>query len=86
MKSLFIIVGFLAFAAVPAQAKLAPVIEPEKPAAIAVDHATLTLEPVGAQLESDYFTAPQAPFAAGRVFPCRMQVRLFDKTRLAQSC
>ena len=37
-------------------------------------------------LEADYFRAPQAPFAAGRVFPCRLQLRMFEKTRLAQSC
>ncbi len=44
----------------------------------------ISSEPAPATLERDYFRAPQAGYAASRVFPCRM--RMFDKTRLALSC
>jgi hypothetical protein len=37
-------------------------------------------------LEFGYFRAPQTPVAAGRVFPCRLQLQIFEKTKLAQSC
>ena len=37
-------------------------------------------------LEVTYFNASQSPLAAGRLVPSRMQVRMFEKTRLAQSC
>jgi hypothetical protein len=36
---------------------------------------------VGAMRERDYFEAPQTPFNA-----CELQLSLFNKTRLAQSC
>ena len=36
--------------------------------------------------EANYFRAPAEPFAAYRIFPCRLQLRVFDKTRMAQSC
>ncbi len=65
-----------------AQAKLAP-FEPQ-PAAASLEAAAIYLGPAGAMLERDYFRAPQPLFAAGRIFPCRLQ--LFAKTRLAQSC
>ena len=38
---------------------------------------------VGAMRERDYFGAPQPPFNA---FPCQLELDLFIKTRLAQSC
>ena len=40
---------------------------------------------VGAMRERDYFQAPQSPFNAD-AFPCRLELVLFNKTRLAQSC
>ena len=40
---------------------------------------------VGAIRERNYFEAPQPPFEAG-AFPCRLELALFDKTRVAQSC
>jgi hypothetical protein len=40
---------------------------------------------VGAMRERHYFGAPQPQFNP-RVFPCRLEPLLFDKTRLAQSC
>jgi hypothetical protein len=35
--------------------------------------------------EADYFRAPQSP-GTEHDYPCRMQLRVFEKTRLAQSC
>jgi hypothetical protein len=50
------------------------------------EESAMLVGPAGAMLESDYFRAPPAPIAARRVFPCRLQISVFDKTRLAQSC
>ncbi len=69
---------------VTAQAKPAPV-EPQT-VAMLFDDSTIYSGPSGAMLESNYFNAPQPPYAAGRVFPCRLQLRVFDKTRLARAC
>jgi hypothetical protein len=67
-----------------AQAKLAPVAT--QPAAISPDDVAISTEAPAAMLEQDYFRAPQPATAGPRIFPCRLQLRLFDKTRLAQSC
>lgn len=67
-----------------AQAKLAPVETPRLTPA--PDDSGIFVGPAGAMLEADYFRAPQTPVAAGRVFPCRLQLQIFEKTRLAQSC
>ena len=69
----------------PAQAKLVagqalPVM------AMSVDDTAIATGPSGALLESNYFNAPQAPLAFGRGNSCRLPLRLFEKTRLAQSC
>jgi hypothetical protein len=40
---------------------------------------------VGAMRERNYFQAPQSPINAS-AFPCRLELDLFDKARLAQSC
>jgi hypothetical protein len=40
----------------------------------------------GVTFEQDYFRAPQPAHAAGRGLPCRLQLHIFDKTRLAQWC
>lgn len=87
MKVIFAAAGLFALAAfgATAQAKPTPV-EPQKLATLSADDAAMTSEPLGAMLESDYFNVPPVPFAAGRMSPCRMQLRLFDKTRIAQSC
>jgi len=69
---------------VTAQAKPAPF--ELRPVAFSVEDTVIDSGPSGGSLESDYFRAPQQPLAAGRIFPCRMQLRVFDKTRLAQSC
>jgi hypothetical protein len=67
-----------------AQAKLAP-LEPQ-PVAISPDDLAISTGVAAATLEQDYFRAPQPADAAGRDFLCRPQLRIFDKTRLAQSC
>ena len=36
--------------------------------------------------EAEYFRAPQSPALAEHNYPCRLQLRIFEKTRLAQSC
>jgi hypothetical protein len=67
-----------------AQAKLTPV-EPQ-PLAISPDDMAVATGAAGATFEQDYFRAPQPVQAAGRALPCRLQLRIFDKTRLAQWC
>ena len=69
----------------PAQARLAP---PEAySAAIASgDHSGDRVQLSAAQMELDYFRAPQLPPASEQLFPCRLQHVVFEKTRLAQSC
>lgn len=83
MNPLLIFVALLTLSAT-AEAKPAPT-EPMR-----LTHATeemaMSVGPAGAMLESDYFRAPQRPVTTGRVFPCRLQLQLFDKIHLAQSC
>ncbi len=67
-----------------AQTKLAPV--GMQPKVVSPDDLAISTGPAGATLEQDYFRVPQPASATGLVFPCRLQLRLFDKTRLAQSC
>ena len=67
-----------------AEAKPAPVAPPRL--TLAPDEYGLSVGPVGAVLESDYFRAPQTSVASQRVFPCRLHLQVFDKTQLAQSC
>ena len=67
-----------------AEAKLAPV-EPQsgppKP-----DVTAIFTGPADAMIEHDYFRQPPRPMAARRIFPCTVQMIVFEKTRLAQSC
>jgi hypothetical protein len=74
-----VLLGFIA----PAQAKFTPV--DAQALAISSDDTAIDSGASGALLEAHYFSAPQ-PFAARRMFPCRLQVRMFDKTRMAESC
>jgi hypothetical protein len=83
MKALITFAMLLALGAT-AQAKFAPL--DRQMAALSADDSTINSGPSGATLESDYFTAPQPSYAAGRIFPCRLQLRVFEKTRLAQTC
>lgn len=66
------------------QAKPAPV-EQQQPA-ILPDELTISTGPAGATLEQNYFRAIQPTYAGGHAFPCRLQLLVFDKTRLAQTC
>ena len=68
----------------PTQARLQPT-ETQVSAAL-LDDTTINSGPSGAMLEAAYFRAPHSPFATVPLAPCRLQVRIFDKTRLAQSC
>jgi hypothetical protein len=83
MKGCFAL-GLLLLSAVVAQAKFAPVDTPR--ATWLTDDTAIIVGPAGAMLESDYFRASQTPSATSRIFPCRLKLDLFDKTRLAQSC
>jgi len=76
---------FVAAYSVPAQARLAPTDLPPT-GATSFDDATINSGPSGAMLESSYFNAPQPSTASIRVFPCRSQVNLFQKTRLVRAC
>jgi hypothetical protein len=71
----------LAFTAL-AEAKLAPV--DAQINAISID--SNAAETSGAMREQAYFNTPQTPHTAGRVFPCRLPLNVFEKTRLARSC
>lgn len=47
----------------------------------------IDLGPAGAMLESDYFRAPQSPFAGGPVVPCRLRrSSTTDEVHLSFSC
>jgi len=83
---LLLLATSLGFAAA-VQAKPAPLDNFDTPATpVAFEDSTIDSGPPGAMLESSYFNAQQSPFTAQRISPCRLQVRMFDKTRLAQMC
>jgi len=87
MKALIAFAVILALGGIlggTSQAKLAPL--ESQHMATAPDDMDMFAGTAGAMIESNYFRAPQTPFAAGLIFPCRLQVRVFEKTRLAQSC
>jgi hypothetical protein len=84
MRSLAALVLLLALSPA-AQAKLAPV-EPQRVTGPSSDDLVVSARPAGATLEQDYFRAPQPAYHGTRVFPCRLQLRIFDKMQLAQSC
>jgi hypothetical protein len=75
MKALLAFAVILALCA-QAQARLAPI--ERDLAAMTVDDMAIDSGASGASLESDYFRAPQPPFAAVRIFPCRLQLRVFE--------
>ena len=79
-----VLVPALLVFAVAAQARPTPLAN--QAAAEIADEMAIYTGPAGATLESNYFRAPQPEFAGGRIFPCRLQLRVFEKTRLAQSC
>jgi hypothetical protein len=86
IRSMKILITFAMVLALGAAAQAMPSpLEPQR-IAISSDNLTIYTGPASATLEQEYFRAPQTPYAAGRVFPCTMQLRIFDKTRIAQSC
>ena len=84
--ALFIGVGVLGFAALVAIAEAKPSPLQAQASAFRPDDLTIATGAIGATLEQDYFRAPPPSYAAGRAFPCRLQLRVFDKARLARSC
>ncbi|MGH6726764.1 MAG: hypothetical protein ACREB8_09510 [Pseudolabrys sp.] len=52
----------------------------------APDNLAIATGADGTALEQDYFRAPVSDRAAGPALPCRLQMHIFDKTRLAQWC
>ena len=82
MKALLALAVVLILGAA-AMAKPAPVDRPAK--VVSAEDSAVAISVPGATLESDYFRAPRAPSASG-MFPCRLQLHVFEKTRLAQSC
>ena len=87
MKASIALAGVLAAALFAlggtALAKPTPV---ELPSAAALSDASIHSGPAAALREQSYFQAPQSSSFAGRVFPCRMQLRVFEKTQIARSC
>ena len=84
MKAALALAALLALGA-SAQAAVSPV----ENANIVIAPATATIpsdEPNGAVPEAAYFRAPQTPSNSDRLFPCRVQFDLFEKTQLAQLC
>jgi hypothetical protein len=80
----------LVYAVVLAPALLVSALAQAKPSPPEPQRASLSLEETsidsgtsGAMLESDYFNAPHGPFTPGRLTPCRLQVNMFAKTRIA---
>lgn len=67
-----------------AQAKVAP--QEDARTVVAAVELTIASGTAGASPEADYFRAPPSPADINRIFPCRLQLRVFDKTRMAQSC
>ncbi len=83
MRTAIIFAAVLAFCAA-AQAKVAP--QEDAKITIASVEATIPASVAGAIPEADYFRAPPPPGDSSRAFPCRLQLRMFDKVRMAQSC
>jgi hypothetical protein len=84
MRALVALAMLLMTLSAAVQAKPAPL--NVRPVALSTNDTVIDTGPASSKLEADYFRAPQPPYAAGRVFPCRLDLHLFDKTRIAQSC
>jgi hypothetical protein len=90
MKAMIALVVLLALGAA-AQGKPMPVdgvaVSQSYDGAALADASAVNIGAAGATRETDYFRAPLPPIAGGRIFPCRLQLYVFEKTRLAQqSC
>ena len=87
MKALLVFAALLALSAVfgaSAQAMVAP--QQNAALVIASSDSAISAGPAGALREADYFRAPPSPSTRDSVRPCRLQLRIFDKVSLAQSC
>jgi hypothetical protein len=82
-KVVFGVALFLTLSA-GAEAKYAPVETPRPTAP--PDDSAMFVGPAGAMLESNYFRAPPQQQRSSDPNFCRLQLRVFDKTKLAQSC
>lgn len=83
MRPMFALILLLAFAT-GAEAKHSPV--PVERLTPSPAELAIFTGPAGAMLESDYFRAPGARLAGAGLFPCRLRLDLFSKTRMAQTC
>jgi hypothetical protein len=84
MKTVMLGTTLLLTLSVTAQAAYAPV-EMPRPTPPA-DESAMYVGPAGAMLEADYFRAPPQHQRSSDSNVCRVQLRLFDKMQLAQSC
>jgi hypothetical protein len=84
MKKVVLGIALLLTLSAAAQAKYAPVETPRPTAP--PDDSAMFVGPAGAMLESDYFRAPPQQQRSSDSNVCRLQLRVFDKTQLAQSC
>jgi hypothetical protein len=80
----FIFAAAVLAASAPAQAMFAPA--DAHAIALLPDENAFASTTSGGLREQAYFSAPQTPLATGRVIPCRLQLNVFEKTRLARSC
>ncbi len=90
MKGLTVTVLFLALTVVVA-AKPAPLnhlnlnATGDRTSMLARDDVNINIDQIGTQLERDYFQAPPTRSNIDNL-SCHLQLNVFDKTRLAQSC
>jgi hypothetical protein len=84
MKKVVLGVALLLTLSVAAHANYAPVETPRPTAP--PDDSAMFVGPAGAMLEANYFRAPPPQQRSSHSNVCRVQLRLFDKTQLAQSC
>ena len=88
MKGLTVTVLFLALTVVAA-AKPAPPgnfnATRDRTSTLGSDDVNINIDQIGTQLERDYFQALPTRSNSDNL-SCRLQLNVFDKTRLAQSC
>ena len=82
MRVAMVFAALLAICAA-AQAKVAP--QEDTKIVITSVEAMIPAGVASAISEAAYFRAP-SPTDSRRMFPCRLQLRIFDKMRMAQSC
>jgi hypothetical protein len=84
MKKVILGAALFLTLSVTAQATYAPVEMPRP--TTPPDDSAMFVGAAGAMLEADYFRAPPQHQRSSDSNVCRIQLRLFDKTELAQSC